>query len=409
MAKEYKDLVVGLDIGTAKVMAVVAEVMPGGDLRLAGLGMAPSHGLKRGVVVNIDATVQSIQQALKEAELMADCKIARVWTGITGSHIRGQNSTGMVIVRDKEVAPIDVQRVVETAKAINIPNDQRLLLVEPQEFIIDGHEVKEPIGMSGGRLEVKVHIVTGAQSAAENIVKCVRRCGLEAEQLVLNPSASSSAVLTEDEKSLGVAMVDIGAGTTDVSIFTDGSVRHTAVIPIAGDLITSDIAMALRTPTKDAEDIKVDYGVAKQLLADPNEHVEVPGLGDRAPRMLSRQALAGVIEPRVEEIFSLVHQVIRDSGYEELLSSGIVLTGGSAVMPGMVELAEDIFLKPVRKGTPLYAGPLHDMVASPRSATVMGLLEEARLARTRGMKAAQQVGSVQTLFGRVRDWFVGSF
>ena len=409
MAKEYKDLVVGLDIGTAKVMAVVAEVMPGGELRLAGLGMAPSHGLKRGVVVNIDATVQSIQQALKEAELMADCKIGRVWTGITGSHIRGQNSTGMVIVRDKEVAPIDVQRVVETAKAINIPNDQRLLLVEPQEFIIDGHEVKEPIGMSGGRLEVKVHIVTGAQSAAENIVKCVRRCGLEAEQLVLNPSASSMAVLTEDEKSLGVAMVDIGAGTTDVSIFTDGAVRHTAVIPIAGDLITSDIAMALRTPTKDAEDIKVDWGVAKQLLADPNEQVEVPGLGDRAPRMLSRQALAGVIEPRVEEIFSLVHQVIRESGYEELLSSGIVLTGGSAVMPGMVELAEDIFLKPVRKGTPLYSGALHDMVASPRSATVMGLLEEARLARTRGMKAAQQAGSVQTLFGRVRDWFVGNF
>ncbi len=409
MAKEYKDLVVGLDIGTAKVMAVVAEVLPNGDLRIAGLGVAPSHGLKRGVVVNIDATVQSIQQALKEAELMADCKISRVWTGITGSHIRGQNSTGMVIVRDKEVAPLDVQRVVETAKAINIPNDQRLLLVEPQEFVIDGHEVKEPIGMSGGRLEVKVHIVTGAQSAAENIVKCVRRCGLEAEQLVLNPSASSAAVLTDDEKSLGVAMVDIGAGTTDVSIFTDGSVRHTAVIPIAGDLITSDIAMALRTPTKDAEDIKVDFGVAKQLLADPNEHVEVPGLGDRAPRMLSRQALAGVIEPRVEEIFSLVHQVIRESGYEELLSSGIVLTGGSAVMPGMVELAEDIFLKPVRKGTPLYSGALHDMVASPRSATVMGLLEEARLARMRGMKASQQAGSVQSLFGRVRDWFVGNF
>jgi cell division protein FtsA len=409
MAKDYKDLVVGLDIGTAKVMAVVAEVLPGGDLRLAGLGVAPSHGLKRGVVVNIDATVQSIQQALKEAELMADCKISRVWTGITGSHIRGQNSTGMVIVRDKEVAPIDVQRVVETAKAINIPNDQRLLLVEPQEFIIDGHEVKEPIGMSGGRLEVKVHIVTGAQSAAENIVKCVRRCGLEAEQLVLNPSASSASVLTEDEKDLGVALVDIGAGTTDVAIFAGGAIRHTAVIPIAGDLITSDIAMALRTPTKDAEDIKVDHGVAKQLLADPNEQVEVPGLGDRAPRMLSRQALAGVIEPRVEEIFSLVHQVIRESGYEELLSSGIVLTGGSAVMPGMVELAEDIFLKPGRKGIPLYAGALHDMVASPRSATVMGLLEEARMSRMRGMKASQKAGSVQTLFSRVRDWFVGNF
>ncbi|MGD9833145.1 MAG: cell division protein FtsA [Piscinibacter sp.] len=409
MAKEYKDLVVGLDIGTAKVMAVVAEVQADGELRIAGLGVAPSHGLKRGVVVNIDATVQSIQQALKEAEMMADCKITRVYTGITGSHIRGQNSTGMVIVRDKEVTPVDVARVVETAKAINIPNDQRLLLVQAQEFVIDGHEVKEPIGMSGGRLEVKVHIVTGAGSAAENIVKCVRRCGLEVEQLVLNPSASSHAVLTEDEKDLGVAIVDIGAGTTDVAIFTDGAIRHPAVIPNAGDLNTSDIAMALRPPTKDAEEIKVEYGVAKQLLADPADNLEVPGLGDRAPRMLSRQALAGVIEPRVEEIYSLVHQVIRESGCEELLSSGIVITGGAAVMPGMVELGEDIFLKPVRKGIPTYHGPLADMVANPRSATVMGLLEEARLGRTRGQRAAQQAGSVQTLFGRAKDWFLGNF
>jgi cell division protein FtsA len=410
MAKEYKDLVVGLDIGTAKVMAVVAEMLPGGELRLAGLGVAPTHGLKRGVVVNIDATVQSIQQALKEAEMMADCKISRVYTGITGSHIRGQNSTGMVIVRDnREVTPTDMARVVETAKAINIPNDQRVLLVEPQEFVIDGHEVKEPIGMSGSRLEVRVHIVTGAQSAAENIVKCVRRCGLEVDQLVLNPSASSQAVLTQDEMDLGVALVDIGAGTTDVAIFTGGSVRHTAVIPIAGDLITSDIAMALRTPTKDAEEIKVEYGVAKQLLADATEQVEVPGLGDRPPRMLSRQALAGVIEPRVEEIFSLVHQVIRESGCEELLSSGIVLTGGTAVMPGMVELGEDIFLKPVRKGLPTYSGPLFDMVANPRSATVMGLLEEARVAHSRGHKAAAQAGSMQTFFGKARDWFMGNF
>jgi cell division protein FtsA len=410
MAKEYKDLVVGLDIGTAKVMAVVAEILPGGELRLAGLGVAPTHGLKRGVVVNIDATVQSIQQALKEAEMMADCKISRVYTGITGSHIRGQNSTGMVIVRDnREVTPTDMARVVETAKAINIPNDQRVLLVEPQEFVIDGHEVKEPIGMSGSRLEVRVHIVTGAQSAAENIVKCVRRCGLEVDQLVLNPSASSQAVLTQDEMDLGVALVDIGAGTTDVAIFTGGSVRHTAVIPIAGDLITSDIAMALRTPTKDAEEIKVEYGVAKQLLADATEQVEVPGLGDRAPRMLSRQALAGVIEPRVEEIFSLVHQVIRESGCEELLSSGIVLTGGTAVMPGMVELGEDIFLKPVRKGLPTYSGALFDMVANPRSATVMGLLEEARVAHTRGHKAAAQAGSMQTFFGKAKDWFMGNF
>ena len=409
MAKEYKDLVVGLDIGTAKVMVVVAEVLPGGGLKLAGLGVAPSNGLKRGVVVNIDATVQSIQMALKEAELMADCKITRVYTGITGSHIRGINSSGMVAVKDREVTQADVARVVETAKAINISTDQRLLLVEPQEFIIDGQDVKEPIGMSGIRLEAKVHIVTGAQSAAENIIKCVRRCGLEVEQLMLNPLASSLSVLTDDERELGVALIDIGAGTTDVAIFTNGAIRHTSVIPIAGDLITSDIAMALRTPTKDAEDIKVESGYAKQLLTDAETQVEVPGLGDRGPRMLSRQALAGVIEPRVEEIFALVHQVIRDSGYEEVLSSGIVLTGGSCVMPGMVELGEDIFLKPVRRGIPKYANALSDMVAQPRAATVMGLLEEARMARMRGFKVAQKNGSMKTAFGQVRDWFVGNF
>ncbi|MDN4589999.1 cell division protein FtsA [Xenophilus aerolatus] len=409
MPKEYKDLVVGLDIGTAKVMAVVAEVLPNGELKLAGLGVAPSNGLKRGVVVNIDATVQSIQQALKEAEFMADCKIGRVYTGITGSHIRGINSSGMVAVKDKEVTTADVARVVETARAINISSDQRLLLVEPQEFVIDGQDVKEPIGMSGMRLEAKVHIVTGAQSAAENIIKCVRRCGLEVDQLMLNPLASSQAVLTEDERELGVVLVDIGAGTTDVAIFTNGAIRHTAVIPIAGDLITSDIAMALRTPTKDAEDIKVENGYAKQLLADPDTQVEVPGLGDRGPRMLSKQALAGVIEPRIEEIFSLVQQVVRESGYEEVLSSGVVLTGGSAVMPGMVELGEDIFLKPVRRGIPKYSSALSDMVAQPRAATVMGLLEEARFARMRGYKVAQKNGSVKTAFGRFKDFIVGNF
>jgi cell division protein FtsA len=410
MAKEYKDLVVGLDIGTHKVMVVVGEIVAGGELRLAGLGVSATSGLKRGVVVNIDATVQSIQQALKEAEMMAACKITSVYTGITGSHIRGQNSTGMVIVRDnREVTPTDVARVVETAKAINIPNDQRLLLVEPQEFIIDGHEVKEPIGMSGSRLEVRVHIVTGAQSAAENIVKCVRRCGLEVDQLMLNPLASSLAVLSQDEQELGVALVDIGAGTTDVAIFTGGAIRHTAVVPIAGDLITSDIAMALRTPTKDAEDIKVESGCAKQLLTDPETQVEVPSLGDRGPRMLSRQALAGVIEPRVEEIYTLVQQVIRDSGYEEMLSSGVVITGGSAVMAGMVELGEDIFLKPVRRGIPRYSSGLSDMVAQTRAATVMGLMEEARLARVRGLKVSQKAGSVHNAFGRVKEWLVGNF
>ncbi len=409
MAKEYKDLVVGLDIGTAKIMVVVAEVQTNGELKLAGLGVSASHGLKRGVVVNIDATVQSIQAALKEAELMADCRIARVYTGITGSHIRGINSSGMVAIKDREVSSADVARVIETAKAINISTDQRLLLVEPQEFVIDGQEVKEPIGMSGIRLEAKVHIVTGAQSAAENIIKCVRRCGLEVDQLMLNPLASSQAVLTDDEKELGVVLVDIGAGTTDVAIFSGGSIRHTAVIPIAGDLITSDIAMALRTPTKDAEDIKVESGCAKQLLADPETQVEVPGLGDRGPRMLGRQALAGVIEPRVEEIFALVQQVIRESGFEEILSSGIVLTGGSAVMPGMVELGEDIFLKPVRRGMPRYSSALSDMVAQPRSSVVMGLLEEARLARVRGHKVAQKAGSMQDALERMKNWFLGTF
>jgi cell division protein FtsA len=409
MAKEYKDLVVGLDIGTSKIMVVVAEVLPSGLLKIAGFGVSPSNGLKRGVVVNIDATVQSIQQALREAELMADCKIGRVYTGITGSHIRGINSSGMVAIKDKEVNRSDVKRVLDTATAINISNDQRLLLVESQEFVIDGQDVKDPIGMSGIRLEAKVHIVTGAQSAAENIIKCVHRCGLEVEHLMLNPMASNLSVLTNDERELGVVLVDIGAGTTDVAVFTGGAIRHTVVIPIAGDLITSDIAMALRTPTKDAEDIKVESGCAKQLLTDPESEVEVPGLGDRGPRRLSKQALAGVIEPRVEEIFSLVQQAIRETGYEEVLSSGIVLTGGASVMPGMLELGEDIFLKPVRRGVPKYAGNLSDMVSQARASTVMGLLEEASLARMRGIKVGHNNGSIKNTLSRAKDWLIGNF
>jgi len=409
MTKEYKDLIVGLDIGTAKTMAVVGELLPGGDLRLAGLGMAASNGLKRGVVINIDATVSSIQQAIQEAELMADCKITRVYTGITGGHIRGFNSSGMAAVNGREVTSADVARVVNTASAVSISSDQRLLLVEPQEYAIDGHDVREPVGMSGMRLEAKVHIVTGAQSAAENIVKCVRRCGLEIQYLMLHPLASAQAVLSEDERALGVVCVDIGAGTTDVAIYAGGAIRHTAVIPIAGDLITSDIAMALRTPTNDAEDLKLASGCAKQLLANADGQVEVPGLGDRVPRTLSRQALASVIEPRVEEIFEIVQQVVRDSGYEEMLSSGVVLTGGSAVMPGMVELGEDIFLKPVRRGVPRYTRALADMVAVPRAATVMGLMEEARQARLRGSPAAQQAGLASQWLTRVKDFFIGNF
>lgn len=415
MAKEYKDLVVGLDIGTSKVSAMVGEILPGqdqaaGTLKIVGMGQSGTAGMRRGVVVDIEALVQSIQAALKEAELMADCRITRVITGITGSHIRGQNSEGMVAIKDREVTPNDVVRVIETAKAVNIPADQRLLLVEPQEFIIDGQEVRQPVGMSGIRLETKVHIVTGAQTAAENVVKCVRRCGLEVDALVLHPLASSHAVLTPDEKELGVVLVDVGAGVTDVAIYTGGSIRHTAIIPIAGELITSDIAMALRTPTKDAEDIKIEHGVAKQLLAGVDERLEVPGLGDRGPRMLSRQALAGVIEPRVEEIFSLVQQVVRDSGYEEVLSSGVVLTGGASLMPGMVELGEDIFLKPVRLGLPQYSGPLADMARSPRNATAMGLLLEALTQRQRGSRAGGgKTGSAGGVFTRVRDWFAGNF
>ncbi len=410
MTRDAKDLIVGLDIGTSKIVAIVAEMRPDGHYEIVGLGQHDSRGLKKGVVVNIESTVASIQHALEEAELMADCKIRTVLTGIAGSHIRSFNSSGMVAIKDKEVMAADTARVIETAKAVSIPTDQQILHVLAQEFIIDGQDdIREPIGMSGVRLEVRVHIVTGAVSAAQNIVKCVRRCGLEVQDLMLQPLASSLAILSQDEKELGVVLVDVGGGTTDIAIFTGGAIRHTAVIPIAGDQITNDIAMALRTPTLEADDIKLRYGIAKQLLADPKEKIEVPGLGDREPRTLSRQALAAVIEPRVEELFSLVHQVIRESGYEELLSSGIVLTGGSSLLPGMVELAEDIFLKPVRIGMPAYTGGLADVVRSPRYSTGVGLLEEARMQRLRGRKVAEQSGSFKETLRRMREWFLGVF
>jgi cell division protein FtsA len=410
MNRDSKDLIVGLDIGTSKVVAVVAEMQPDGRYEIVGLGQHESKGLKKGVVVNIEATVASIQRTLEEAELMVDCKIRNVYTGIAGSHIRSFNSIGMVAIKDKEVTDADVARVIETAKAVNIPTDQQILHVLPQEFIIDGQEdIREPIGMSGVRLDVKVHIVTGAVSAAQNIIKCVRRCGLEVQDLILQPLASSTAVLTQDEKELGVALVDIGGGTTDIAIFTGGSIRHTAVIPIAGDQITNDIAMALRTPTPDAEEIKLRHGIAKQVLADPADKIEVPGIGDRGPRSLSRQALAAVIEPRVEELFSLVQQVIRESGYEELLSSGVVITGGTSLLPGMTELGEDIFLKPVRLGVPEYSGGLADVVRTPRFATALGLLEEARMQRLRGRKVAEQSGSFKETLRRMKEWFLGNF
>ncbi|OGA28996.1 MAG: cell division protein FtsA [Betaproteobacteria bacterium RIFCSPLOWO2_02_FULL_65_24] len=409
LRNDNKNLIVGLDIGTSKVVAVVAELTPDGRIDIVGMGNHESRGLKKGVVVNIEATVNAIQRALEEAELMADCKISRVFTGIAGSHIRSFNSTGMVAVKDKEVTTLDVDRAIETARAMPIPTDQQVLHILTQEFIVDGQDgVREPLGMSGVRLEVKVHIVTGAVSAAQNIVKCVRRCGLEVNDLVLQPLASSLAVLTEDEKELGVCLVDIGGGTTDIAVFREGAIRHTAVVPIAGDQITNDIAMALRTPTADAEELKIRYGCALRQLADANEMVEVPGVGDRPSRQLSRQVLAEVIEPRVEELYSLVQKVLRDSGYEELLSSGVVLTGGSAVMQGMVELGEEIFHMPVRLGIPRYSGGLSDVVRGPRYATAVGLLLEGKTQMERGM-LARQGGSFKQVFGRMREWFQRNF
>ncbi len=407
--RDQRNLIVGLDIGTSKVVALVADLTPDGRLEVIGMGTHESKGLKKGVVINIEATVNAIQRALEEAELMADCKIQRVYAGIAGSHIRSFNSTGMVAVKDKEVTPLDIDRAIETARAMPIPTDQQVLHILTQEFLIDGQDgIREPLGMSGVRLEVKVHIVTGAVSAAQNIVKCVRRCGLEVADLVLQPLASSISVLSEDEKELGVVLVDIGGGTTDIAIFREGAIRHTAVIPIAGDQVTNDIAMALRTPTPEAELVKLRHGCALRQLADAGELIEVPGLGDRPPRQLSRQTLAEVIEPRVEELYTLVQQVLRQSGFEELLSSGIVLTGGSSVMQGMVELGEEIFHMPVRLGVPRYAGGLADVVQSPRYATVMGLLAEGRSQVQRGI-LARQTGSFGATLRRMREWFQRNF
>jgi cell division protein FtsA len=409
MPKENKNLIVALDIGTSKVACLVAELRPDGVLEILGMGGHESRGLKKGVVVNIEATVGAIQRALEEAELMADCKIAAAFVGIAGSHIRGFNSTGMVAIKDREVGAADVERAVDTARAVNIPTDQQILHVLRQEFIIDGQEdVREPIGMSGVRLEVKVHIVTGAVSAAQNIIKCVRRCGLEVHDLILQPLASARAVLSEDEKDLGVCLLDIGGGTTDIAIFTHGAIRHTAVIPIAGDQITNDIAMALRTPTADAEAIKTRHGVALRQLADANEMIEVPGIGERAPRSMSRQTLAEVIEPRVEELYTLVQQTLRESGFEELLSSGVVLTGGSSVMQGMVELGEEIFHMPVRVGLPKYQGGLAEVVRTPRYATAVGLLLDG-VSQVQQGRLARQGGSVRAVLGGMRQWFQKNF
>src|SRR5512147_1978547 len=379
LKKNVRNLIVGLDIGTSKVVAIVGEMTYDGKIEVIGIGSHPSRGLKKGVVVNIESTVHSIQRAVEEAELMAGCQIHSVYAGIAGSHVRSLNSHGIVAIRDKEVTPGDVERVIDAARAVAIPADQKILHILPQEFIIDSQEgIREPVGMSGVRLEAKVHIVTGADSAAQNIVKCVQRCGLQVEDIVLEQLASAHATLADDEKELGVCLVDIGGGTTDLAVFAGGAIRHTAVIPIAGDQVTNDIAMTLRTPTKEAEELKLRHGCALRQLADPNDIIEVPGVGDRPPRKLSRQTLAEVIEPRIEELYTLVQAELRRSGFEELLSSGIVLTGGSAMLAGMTELGEEVFHLPVRVGVPAYAGGLADVVRSPRYATAVGLLLDGR-------------------------------
>ena len=408
--REDKNLIVGLDIGTSKIVTIVAELLPEGSLKVIGLGQHPSRGLKKGVVINIDSTMQAIQRSIEEAELMADCKINTVFTGIAGNHIKSLNSHGMVKIKDAEVTQMDVDRVVETARAVALPADQQILHILTQEFIIDGQDdVREPLGMSGMKLEVKVHIVTGAVAAAQNIVKCIKRCGLEVSDLILQPLASSIAVLTEDEKELGVCLVDIGGGTTDIAVFKNGAIRHTAVIAVAGDQITNDIAVAFRTPTQSAEDIKIKHGCALRQLADAREAVEVQGVDGREARQLSIQTLAEVIEPRVVELYELVLQELRRSGMEEMIASGIVITGGSAMMRGMIELGEEIFHMPVRMGMPRYVGGLSEVVSNPRYATGVGLILMGKQQLERHLTGQMESSSVGRIFDKMKSWFQGNF
>jgi cell division protein FtsA len=408
--REDKNLIVGLDIGTSKIVAIVGELQPEGTVKVIGLGQHISRGLKKGVVINIESTMQSIQRALEEAELMADCKINNVYTGIAGSHIKSLNSHGMVKIKDAEVSQMDVDRVIETARAIALPADQQILHILTQDYIIDGQEdVREPLGMSGMRLEVKVHIVTGAVAAAQNIVKCIKRCGIEVSDLILQPLASSLAVLTEDEKELGVCLVDIGGGTTDIAVFKQGAIRHTAVVPIAGDQMTNDVAVAFRTPTQSAEDIKVKYGCALRQLADSRETVEVPGVDGREPRQLSVQTLAEVLEPRVVELYEMVLNELRRSGMEEMIASGIVITGGSAMMRGMVELGEEIFHMPVRMGLPRYVGGLSEVVGNPRYATGVGLVLMGKQQLERHLTGQMESGSFGRMMEKMKSWFQGNF
>jgi cell division protein FtsA len=405
--KTERNLIVGLDIGTTKVAAIVGELTGEGHIEVIGIGSSPSRGLKKGVVVNLESTVTSIQRAIEEAELMAGCQIKSVFAGIAGSHIRSLNSHGIVAIKDKEVTQYDIDRVIDSARAVAIPADQKILHILPQEFVIDLQEgIKEPVGMSGIRLEAKVHMVTSSVSAQQNIIKCIRRCGLEVDDIVLEQLASCTAVLTEDEKELGVCLIDIGGGTTDIAIFVDGAIKHTAVIPIAGDQVTNDIAVALRTPTVNAEEIKRKYACALTQLASVEGTIEVPSIGDRAPRKISTQNLAEIIEPRYEELMLLVQSELRRSGYEELIAAGIVLTGGSAKVMGLIELAEEIFHMPVRMGVPQNVTGLAEVVKNPIHATGVGLLMYGKEHQVLGKSVDFESGG---WLSKIKNWFQGNF
>ncbi len=375
MAKKPNNVLVGLDLGTTKVCAIVGEVKDEGKVDIIGIGISPSHGLKKGVVVNIDSTVESIKKAVQEAEMMAGVEINAAYVGISGNHIKGMNSRGVAAIKNKEVGPADVARAIDGARAVNIPMDQQILHVLPQEFIIDDQDgIKDPHGMSGTRLDVKVHIITGAVTAIQNIVKSCSRAGLHVNDLVLQPLASSRAVLTSEEQELGVVVVDIGGGTTDLAFFLEGSLWHTEVLPIGGNHLTNDIAIGLRTPASEAEKIKIKYGCALSSLVKHEESLDVPSVGGRPPRLLSRQILCEIIEPRVEELFGMVQQRLKKTGFEDMFASGVVLTGGTALMEGMQDAAERYLGLPIRRGTPKNIGGLMDVVNSPIYATGVGLV-----------------------------------
>jgi len=404
------ELIVGLDIGTTKICAIVGETTDDG-IDIIGIGSHPSKGLRKGVVVNIEATVGSIRRAIEEAELMAGCEINTVFTGIAGGHIKGFNSQGIVAVKDKEVREADISRVIDAAKAIAIPLDREVIHVLPQEFVIDDQGgIKDPLGMAGVRLEAKVHIVTGAVSSAQNIIKCANKTGLNVADIVLQPLASAEAVLADDEKELGVCLVDIGGGTTDIAIFSGGSIVHTGVIALGGNNLTSDVAIGLRTPAHEAERIKQRFGCCMASMVDEEETIEVPSVGGRQPRVLARRILTEILEPRVEEIFQLVQREVQRSGYEDLLASGVVITGGSTLLSGMPELAEEVLGLPVRRGYPRGIGGLVDVVKSPMYATCVGLvLYGARHTHLRNFKIRDDENLYGKIGRRMKQWIAEIF